>query len=109
MTDQPQLPPPAGPYPENSQAATVLVLGILSIIICQILGPFAWKLGNDELKAVAAGRRDPSQLGLAQAGKICGIVGTALLGLALLVLAVWLVFALLFVSQGDFWDNPFRR
>ena len=49
MTDLPQLrfrpTPPGAPYPEQSQAATVLVLGILSIVLCQLLGPVAWKLG----------------------------------------------------------------
>ncbi len=75
MTTEPQ----AG-YPEQSQAVTVLVLGILSIIICQILGPFAWKMGSDELKAITENRRSPEGQGMAQAGKICGIVGTVLLG-----------------------------
>lgn len=99
MTDVPQSPiPPApgGSYPEQSQAATVLVLGILSIVLCQILGPIAWKLGADELKAIAEGRRSPESLGLAQAGRICGIVGTCLLALAL----AFLIFSLLALLAG---------
>jgi hypothetical protein len=75
-----------GGYPEQSQATTVLVLGILSIVLCQILGPIAWKLGNDELKAITDRRRPPDGQAMAQAGKICGIVGTALLGVAVLFL-----------------------
>jgi hypothetical protein len=77
--------PQAG-YPEQSQAVTILVLGILSIVICQILGPFAWKMGHEELKAITEGRRSPEGQGMAQAGKICGIVGTVLLGLAIIIL-----------------------
>jgi hypothetical protein len=85
MTSQ----PPSG-YPEQSQAVTILVLGILSIVLCQVLGPFAWKMGNDELKAIAEGRRSPEGQGMAQAGKVCGIVGTVLLGLGVLALLVFL-------------------
>lgn len=81
--------PQAG-YPEQSQAVTVLVLGILSIVLCQILGPFAWRMGNQELKAIAEGRRSPEGLGMAQAGRICGIIGTVLLGVVALVLLLLL-------------------
>ncbi|HEY7564959.1 MAG TPA: DUF4190 domain-containing protein [Acidimicrobiia bacterium] len=84
-------PAPVSPYPEQSQAVTVLVLGILSIVMCQILGPFAWKMGQDELRAINEGRRSPQNQGLAQAGKVCGIVGTCLLGLAVIFFVLWLV------------------
>ena len=98
MTDLPPgpVPPIGGPYAEQSQAATVLVLGILSIVLCQILGPVAWKLGSDEIRAITAGRRPPDGLGLAQAGRICGIIGSCLLGLALL----FLLFSLLALLAG---------
>ena len=56
------------------------MLGILSIVLCQLLGPVAWKLGSDEMRAITEGTRPPDGLGLAQAGRICGIVGTCLLG-----------------------------
>ena len=97
MTDlpPPPVPPtPPGAYPEQSQAATALVLGILSIVLCQLLGPVAWKLGSDEIRAITEGRRPPEGLGLAQAGRICGIVGSCLLGLVILFL-VFTVIALL--------------
>src|SRR5688500_16762177 len=98
MTDLPPPPipptPPGAPYPEQSQATTVLVLGILSIVLCQLLGPVAWKLGSDEIRAITEGRRPPEGLGLAQAGRICGIVGSCLLGLVILFL-VFSLFALL--------------
>ena len=99
MTDVPPVPvpptPPGVPYPEQSQAATALVLGILSIVLCQLLGPVAWKLGSDEMRAITEGRRSPEGLGLAQAGRICGIVGTCLIGLAVLFLVFSLVALLL--------------
>jgi hypothetical protein len=73
-------------YPESSQATTALVLGILSIVICQLLGPFAWYIGKQELEAIDAGRRPPDNRGNANAGKILGIVGTVLLGIGILVI-----------------------
>lgn len=77
--------PAQSPYPEQSQATTILVLGILSIVCCGLLGIAAWVMGNNELKAIDEGRRPPDNRGTANAGRICGIVGVALsaLGLAL--------------------------
>ena len=83
---------------EASQAVTVLVLGILSVVVCGILGPIAWKLGNDELAAIGAGRRPSENLGMAQAGRICGIVGTCLLGLGILFVLFWLVLVALGIA-----------
>ncbi len=107
MTDVPQspTPPPSqGPYPEQGQAVTALVLGILSILICQLLGPVAWKLGSDELRGIAEGRRPPEGLSMAQAGRITGIIGTCLLGLAVAFLLFFLVAALagfgIFVAES---------
>ena len=50
-------------------------------------------MGNNELKAIDAGRRPPENRGTANAGKILGIIGTVLLGLAIvgLILFVLLV------------------
>jgi hypothetical protein len=66
-------------YPEDSQATTVLVLGILGLVLCQFLGPFAWSMGSKELAAIDAGRRPPENRGTAQAGKVLGIIATVLL------------------------------
>lgn len=90
MTTPPQFPAESGAYPEASQATTVLVLGILGIVICGILAPFAWAMGNKELAAIDAGRRPPENRGTANAGRILGIIGSVLLivGLVFLVLLV---------------------
>ena len=84
------LPPAQSPYPEQSQATTILVLGILSIVCCGLLGIAAWIMGNNELKAIDEGRRPPENRGNANAGRICGIVGVALnaLGLIFFLLTV---------------------
>lgn len=103
--EQNPIPPPSqAPYPEQGQAVTALVLGILSIVLCQLLGPFAWKLGNNELRGIAEGRRSPEGQSMAQAGRITGIIGTCLLALGVAVLVFFLVAALagfgIFVAES---------
>ena len=85
------------PYPEASQATTALVLGILGIVICGgILSPFAWVMGNKEMEAIDAGRRPPENRGTANAAKILGIVGTVLLGIGIILVVLFFVFAISF-------------
>lgn len=98
MSTPPQFPSQSGSYPEASQATTVLVLGILGIVICGILAPFAWVMGNRELEAIDAGRRPPENRGTANAGRILGIIGSVLLGLAIIVGLLFLVGAIASVS-----------
>jgi hypothetical protein len=67
----------AGYYPEQVNGTMILVMGILSVIGCLsiILGPIAMVMGNNAMKAIDTGRADPSQRGVVNAGKICGIIG----------------------------------
>ncbi|MGB5188345.1 MAG: DUF4190 domain-containing protein [Acidimicrobiia bacterium] len=81
-------------YPEDSQATTVLVLGILSLVVCQILGPIAWVMGNSELAGIDAGRRPPQNRGTAQAGRILGIISTVLMIIGVVFLFIFLVIGL---------------
>lgn len=97
----PQFPSDPNRYPEASQATTVLVLGILSLVICQVLGPFAWVMGNRELEAIDGGRRPPENRGTANAGRILGIIGTALLTIGIIVGLFLLVFVVFSVSVGS--------
>ena len=90
--------PMQSPYPEQSQATTILVLGILSIVCCGLLGIAAWVMGNNELKAIDEGRRPPESRGTANAGRICGIVGVALTALGL-VLALSGILAIPFLES----------
>lgn len=85
MTEE-QFPQDPSRYPEASQATTILVLGILSIVVCGFLAPFAWVMGNNELAAIDAGRRPPENRGTANAGRILGIIGTVLLAVGVLFL-----------------------
>jgi hypothetical protein len=65
-----------------------LILGILGVICCQILGPVAFFIGNSSLNRIKASNGALGGAGLAQAGRILGIVGTVLLALAILAVAV---------------------
>ncbi|MFY0407381.1 hypothetical protein [Solicola sp. PLA-1-18] len=83
-----------GPPPKHPQATTVLVVGILGLLICQIASPFAWVMGGRALKEVNANPGRYSGEGELKAGWICGIIGSVLLGLSLLAVAFFVVIAI---------------
>lgn len=91
MSQPPQFPSESSAYPEASQATTILVLGILGVVVCQFLAPVAWVMGNNELQAIDAGRRNPENRGTANAGRILGIVGTVLMAIAIFLVILLLV------------------
>lgn len=76
------------------RGALLLVLGIVSLVLCQLLGPVAWIMGKGDLAKMDQGQMDREGRGLTQAGMICGIVATVLMlvsiviGLLMLVLGV---------------------
>jgi hypothetical protein len=88
----PPPPPPPSDYPGNYYGAagadvrehpagtTVLVLGILSLVICGLLGPIAWVKGNTAKREMEA---QPgvqwSNRGSITAGRICGMIASILL------------------------------
>lgn len=87
---------PSGPDPGklqelDGQATTSLILGILGLVLCAILAPFALTKGkkvNDQLKAMGA---QPN--GKATAGFIMGIIGT-------IGIIVWLLIVVMMVVGG---------
>jgi hypothetical protein len=93
----PMVPPPGYPVvrPDHPRATTAMVLGILGIVVCQILGPFAWSIGGKAVKEIDASGGAYGGRGQAQAGYIMGIVGTILLGLGVILGVLWLVFAVI--------------
>jgi hypothetical protein len=94
--------PQASAYPEDSQATTILILGILGIICCAPLGIAAWIMGNRELEAIDAGRRNPENRGTANAGRIIGIVATALMALGILAFIASIIFGFTIYSFESF-------
>lgn len=101
---QPQVPyPTPGPraaYPEESKAVVSLVLSILGLVVCGVLSPVAWYYGREEIKAIDAGRRDPSKRDLATAGKIIGMIGTAFISFILAAVALFVIIAFVSTVAG---------
>jgi uncharacterized membrane protein YjgN (DUF898 family) len=65
---------------------TVLILGILGLVLCQILGPFAWMMGNRVVGEIDAAGGAYAGRDQANIGRILGIVATALLVLSIVAL-----------------------
>ncbi len=73
------------------RGGVVLTLGIISLVACGIgviLGPIAWIMGQNDLEEMRRGRMDPRGESLTSAGRICGMLGTLLnlIGLVILML-----------------------
>ena len=104
-----QQPPPGypsyggyGPPPQNHpRATTVLVLGILGILVCGLLGPFAWSMGNGVVREIDASGGRWGGRTEANVGRILGIVATVLLGLSLVVLVLFLLLVVGFSSGSS--------
>lgn len=82
----------------KNKATIIFVLGLLSVITCQILGPVAIIMGNSYMKECVALGIEPD--GLAKAGRILGIVGTVLFGLSLVIAALYFVFIAVIIASG---------
>ena len=93
MVNQPQT----RPNPVNG--TLILVLGILSIVMIPVLGPVAWILGNQTLNAISEGTADAAEASTVAAGRICGIVGTVMLGLGMIAGILYMIILLTFGTQ----------
>jgi len=83
--------PPVGQVsdaPRSTKATTILVLGILGIICCQIAGPIAWYMGRQELALIRAGSVSAQDETIVKIGMILGIISSILLLLGV----IWVVF-----------------
>lgn len=90
-------------YPEQSQATTILVIGILSLICgCFPLGIAAWIMGNKEIAAIDAGMRNPQNRGTANAGRIIGIIATVLGTIGIVFLILWVILGFTIAGFGQF-------
>ena len=77
------------------RGSTVLVYGILGLVLCQLLGIAAWRMGNDDLREMDLGQMDPSGRDVTNAGRICGIVATVILVFQLAIILIASVAVLL--------------
>jgi uncharacterized membrane protein YjgN (DUF898 family) len=97
MTQQPPTPSYAPLPPHHPQATTALVLGILGVVVCGVIAPFAWNIGDKAVREIDASGGAWGGRTEANAGRILGMVGTALLVVGVLVFVAFLV---IFVALG---------
>ena len=78
-----------------------MVLGIVGLAVCLfgsfccgifgiagcVCGIIAWVMANKDLREMAAGTMDPTGRGMAQAGKICGII-SVILGIVVFIISL---------------------
>ena len=84
--------PAYGVLRDNSHATVALVLGVIGLCAGFLfLSPVAWWLGAKALEEIDAAPGVYNNRGMAQAGQICGLIGTVLLGLGLLFVVAMLV------------------
>lgn len=103
MSVRPPPPPPYGPHGphgphgpygyarEHPDGTTVLVLGILSLAVCGLLGPFAWAKGNTVLAEIDRAPYAYTNRSSVVTGRICGMVATGLLVVSALIFFIVLV------------------
>jgi hypothetical protein len=108
----PGYPPPGyypyGPPPKHPNATTAMVLGIVAVaggVICYLpllIAPFAWFTGSKAVRDIDESGGAQGGRGEAVAGKVLGIIGTALLALALAAIVLLVVLSL---TIENFWDD----
>lgn len=92
---QPPAPPPFNvPPPDHPQTTTILILGICGLVLCQVLGPFAWSMGNKALREIEASQGRLGGRDTVNVGRILGMVSTALLVLGLVAVLIFVVLGL---------------
>jgi hypothetical protein len=91
----PQGFPPGAYAPDHPKATTSLVLGILGVVLCGIAAPFAWRMGKRTMQEIDASNGQLGGRGSAQAGYVLGLIGTILLGIALVLLVLLLGVAII--------------
>lgn len=81
---------------EHPDGTTVLVMGLLGVLVCGLVAPFAWSRGNRVLRQIDASPGRYSNRSTVNAGRILGMISTignliglliGIIGLALLVAA----------------------
>lgn len=87
---------PANPY--DSESTPILVTGILSLVLCGLIGIYAWIKGNDlQRRANASGWPEPST---AKVGRILGIIGSIIGILQIGFAVLWLLLVFGAIGAG---------
>ena len=73
----------------------ILAFGILGFAVCQLFGIAAWVMANNDLEEMRRGYMDPSGRDLTIAGRILGIVATAMMAISSVIVILFLLLSLL--------------
>jgi hypothetical protein len=76
------------PRQDHPRAILAMILGIVGILVCGPVAPFAWWIGKKAVDEIDASGGRLGGRGMAKAGYIMGVIGTILLVIAVLVFAV---------------------
>lgn len=88
------------PMPKHSGATTALVLGIVGLVVCQLASPFAWWFGKKTMNEIEAAGGQLGGYGEAKAGWILGIIGSVIIAIALLFVALAVIGLIVGASVG---------
>lgn len=88
MPAAPREPAARGEHPKGT---TILVLGILGLVVFQPLGVIAMVMGNKAIAEIDAAPQQYTNRTTVNAGRICGIIATVLLVIAVVIFVVLLV------------------
>ena len=81
----------SGAILQQHRGVFILVLGIMSLICCNLLGIAPWVMANEDLARMDRGQMDSSGRGLTQAGKVCSIIALGLIALRIVQFVLVLV------------------
>ena len=103
MSQYPPQQPYQPPYkpPDHPQTTTILILGICGLVLCQILGPFAWSMGNKAMREIDASGGQMGGRDTVNVGRILGMVATALLVLGVLAFLFFVILGLSLASSSS--------
>ncbi|MDB5306390.1 MAG: hypothetical protein JWO38_592 [Gemmataceae bacterium] len=71
---------------EPHRGTLILILGVLSLVVTPLIGPFAWWMGATDLRKMQTGVMDPDGENETRIGYILGVIATVLLMLVVLVI-----------------------
>jgi hypothetical protein len=78
---------------DHPSGTTVLAMGIVGVVACPLLAPFAWSMGSGTLREIDRDRWSYGNRGSVAVGRALGIWGTLQLVVVALVVGLFFVLA----------------
>jgi uncharacterized membrane protein YjgN (DUF898 family) len=88
------------PPQDHPQTTTILILGICGLVLCQVLGPFAWSMGSKAMREIDASGGQLGGRDTVNVGRILGMVSTALLVLGVVAVVFFVVLGIALASTS---------